>query len=126
MTVGSTTVQALFTGNGGTTDFPFTFYVLDDSHLTVTVDAVVQVLGTDYTVTINADQSADPGGTVVFVSAPTSAADGLVVTRVTPLTQETDYPTAGTFPAASHETALDKLTLIVQELEARIDTLEAV
>ncbi|NDB66373.1 MAG: hypothetical protein EB165_07905, partial [Euryarchaeota archaeon] len=39
--------------------------------------------------------------------------------RETPITQETDYNPYDAFPAEAHEAALDKLTMIAQELETK-------
>jgi len=70
-----------------------------------------QTLTTDYTVT-NAGN--DLGGNVVFNTAP---ADGntVFIRRSLPITQLTDYVENDPFPAESHEDALDKLTMLIQQ-----------
>ena len=48
--------------------------------------------------------------------------DGLIVffIREVPLTQEVDYQPYGPFPAETHEDALDKLTMLVQQLQEQL------
>ena len=79
----------------------------------VTVDDVLQVEGADY-----APANQVPGGgNIAFMggSIP-SLGSSVVITRSTDLTQEVVYTPFDPFPAKTHEGALDKLTLIVQEL----------
>jgi hypothetical protein len=53
-------------------------------------------------------------------TAPGSG-ENLTIKRVVPLTQETDYPEGGQFPAQSHEDALDRGTMADQQLQEQID-----
>ena len=55
-----------------------------------------------------------------MTSAP-QADETLVIVRRTEQKQETDYVTGGGFSAKSHEDALDRLTLMVQDLEEKIN-----
>jgi len=95
---------------------------LDNTHVTVirttiaTGDATTLVLGTDYTLTGAAVSS---GGTVTTTSAPTSA-QKLSVLRSIPLTQLTHYVENDPFPAASHEKALDQLTMENQQINEAV------
>lgn len=74
-----------------------------------------QKLTTDYTVDLGAEET-----TVTFVSAP--ADEGKVILRrVTPLTQEADLASQGPLNAEVIEGALDKLTMISQELREEAD-----
>jgi len=118
MTVSTTHRYNSFTPNGINLVFGFTFRCDDAAWISVRLDNVV-VGG--YTVFVNADQTASPGGTVTFAVAPVGTL--LIVQRDAELTQETVYNPYGRFPAKSHETALDKLTVMVQdfaELAARV------
>jgi hypothetical protein len=72
-------------------------------------DAAQLVLTTDYTLTGAEDEN---GGTLTLVN-PIDG-DSLIIINDPPITQLTDYPEAGKFPAESHEHALDKLTIICQ------------
>ena len=76
MTVAATTRKAgPYIGNGVTTSLPFSFKVFAASEMVVTKTTPAGVestltLTTHYTVSLNADQDANPGGSVVMVSAP--------------------------------------------------------
>lgn len=117
MTVASTTSRADYTGNGSTTAFTVPFYFLDNSHVTVYLTVIATgatttlTLGTDYTLT---GAGVSSGGTVTTTVAPTSA-QKLSVLRNVPLTQLIHYVPNDPFPAATHEQALDQLTMEVQQ-----------
>lgn len=119
MTVASTTRLAKYTLNGVTTVFPVPFYFIENAHLTVwTLENDLPhplVEGTDYTVTGAGDED---GGSLTTLTARDDGV--LYIARVVPLTQLTDYPPNTPFPATSHERALDKLTMIVQQLQAAV------
>ena len=123
MTVSSTTKRNSYTGNGSTTTFAYSFKIFDDDDITVilrttaTGTETVQTKTTHYSVTGVGNSS---GGNVVFGSAPTSA-QTVVLLRQTAQTQATDYTPNDPFPAASHEDALDKLTLMTQDQQDELD-----
>ncbi|MEL7088203.1 MAG: hypothetical protein AAGL98_07135, partial [Planctomycetota bacterium] len=120
MTIQSQTTRVDYTGNGATTNFPVPFYWLQDSDLLVirtdnayTPPTVATLaLGTDYVVTGSGNQS---GGSITTTVAPT-ATQKLSILRNVPFTQLTHYVPNDPFPAASHEQALDKLTMETQQL----------
>jgi len=99
----------------GQTTFTYTFPIIEgrEADLEVTVDGVIQTLTTDYSVTGAGNAS---GGTIIFVVALVGGEE-VVIRRVSQFTQATVYTETGAFPAASHEAALDKLTMITQELK---------
>ena len=97
-------------GNGIATSFPFVFRADDVSW--VTVDFTTDIIG----VTLNADQDAAPGGTVDYSVAPPDL-QAIRIQRVTPQAQDLDYTRYDPFDSESHEDALDKLTMEVQDLE---------
>tara|TARA_B100000035_G_scaffold251761_1_gene220940 strand:+ start:2579 stop:3373 length:795 start_codon:yes stop_codon:yes gene_type:complete len=122
MTVSNLVTRNQLSANGTVVDFAYTFKIFDDSDLKVILtdsDGVdtVQVLTADYTVS---GVGTDGGGNVTFGTAP---ANGLTVTilRNTAITQATDYVINDSFPASSHENALDRLTIINQHQQDRID-----
>ena len=123
MTVSSTTKRNSYTGDGSTTTFAYSFKIFDDDDITVilrttaTGTETVQTKTTHYSVTGVGNSS---GGNVVFGSAPTSA-QTVVLLRQTAQTQATDYTPNDPFPAASHEDALDKLTLMTQDQQDELD-----
>ncbi|ASN73053.1 hypothetical protein R2B_p016 [Ralstonia phage DU_RP_II] len=120
MTIQSQTTRVDYTGNGATTNFPVPFYWLQDADLLVirtdnayTPPAVATLaLTTDYVVAGSGNQS---GGSITTTVAPT-ATQKLSILRNVPFTQLTHYVPNDPFPAASHEQALDKLTMETQQL----------
>jgi hypothetical protein len=118
MTVQTTTSRADYTGNGSTTAFTVPFYFLDNTHIVVyrtqISTGVVSTLAltTDYTAS---GAGSGSGGTVTCVTAPTTD-QKISILRNVPLTQLTHYVDNDPFPAASHEKALDQLTMEIQQL----------
>jgi hypothetical protein len=114
MTISSTTTRHDYTGDGATVAFACTFKCYDEDHVEVFLADVEQVSG--YTVTLNADQDATPGGTVTFLAAP---ADQVAVRlqRTLPLTQETSLSAYSPFPAKTVERRLDQLAMQAQQLD---------
>lgn len=121
MTVAALSPSASYLENGVTLAFAAPFRFLNPTHLEVkriAADGTVTVLtyGVDYTVT---GGSTDAGGTVTLIASTSGAT--LKIRRVTPRAQQTDYVTNDTFPAESHEAALDRQMLIDQEQDVKID-----
>jgi hypothetical protein len=118
LTVQSTTSRADYTGNGSTTAFTVPFYFLDNTHVQVFSTVIATgvtttlVLGTDYTLT---GAGVSTGGTVTTTVAPTTS-QKLSVLRNVPLSQLIHYVPNDPFPAATHEQALDQLTMEVQQV----------
>ena len=96
------------TPNGTDKVFTFPHALIAAADLTVTVDGIVQSAYVVYPVS-------DTGATVTFTVAPL-AGTVLLMKRVTPTNQLVDYVANESFNADTHENALDKLTLILQEL----------
>lgn len=118
MTQTTTTARNVKAPNGSTTSFPFNFTFDAETEILVTRVVIAtsaetpQVLTTDYTITGGSGST----GTVEMNTAPPGPAlENLVIERVTPKTQSTDYQPNDPFPAEVNETALDKLTRIEQE-----------
>lgn len=118
--VTTTYAPARQAGNGVTLAFSGSFKILAPTDLVVSkVDASgnssgTLILGTDYTVTF--DPIAETW-TVTYTSAPVTGGFSNVE-RSSDITQETSLPREGTIPAKTVETMIDKLTMIMQELEA--------
>jgi len=122
MTVSTQNQLNSYSGDGNVTSFAYQFKIFEDSDLEVIVRdsngvETVQTLTTHYTVT---GAGTDNGGNVLFVTAPASGTN-IYIRRLLDTVQETDYQEGATFPAASHEQALDRLTMISQQLQEQID-----
>tara|TARA_R100000426_G_scaffold30962_5_gene25435 strand:+ start:879 stop:2135 length:1257 start_codon:yes stop_codon:yes gene_type:complete len=126
MTVTTTTTTNTYTGDGTTTAFSFTFEILETTDIKVIVVTTatgvesVRSIGTgstNYAVTGTGNVN---GGTVTFVTAPT-ASETVFLMRNMEFTQPTDYRTNDPFPAETHENALDRMALQIQQVSRRLD-----
>jgi len=125
MTISSTTTKNSYSGNGSTTTFAYGFYIPASTDIQVIVRSAtgtetVKAEGTgstNYAITNVGNAS---GGNIVFVTAPISG-ETVVLRRNTSKTQATDYVANDPFPAETHEDALDKLTIIGQDLQEQVD-----
>ena len=120
MTVTTTENFTAFIADGIETIFTFSFQTQEESDIVVYFDGVLISAG--FTVALNDDQDSTPGGTVTFDVPPANGTE-VVIYREVPNTQQTDYQEYGPFPAESHETALDKLTMICQQLQEQFNRL---
>lgn len=114
-----------YEGNGVTDTFSFPGRIFAETDLIVEIilrsdDSLVEtlVLTTDYSVTINGPSSAS-----VVVTAPNipSALQDIQIRRSLDQTQSLVIPTGTVFPAKSVETALDKVTALIQEVQEQVD-----
>ena len=120
MAVSNLVVKQDYVGNGATTTFaiPFAFikpdqikvYLLD----TVTGSATLQVISTNYTY----NNPTNP--TSIVMNVAPAAGKWLRVIRVTAINQDTEIENNGEFLEEEMETALDKLTLMMQEVSDRM------
>ena len=119
MTLNATTNTVSYTGNNSTTSFTVTF-AFQGTGATSELEVVERVIATGvetvksysthYTVTGGNGST----GTVIAASAPADTVQWHI-RRLTTETQLTDYVENDAFPAESHEDALDRLTMILQE-----------
>ena len=122
MTVSSTTSSVSYAGDGATTIFPVSFYFLDGAHVKAVLRDDSSGSETPWTQPADfaiAGAGEQAGGTLTATAAPASGRT-LLIYRDVPATQETDYVENDPFPAESHERALDKVTMIVQQLGREI------
>lgn len=122
MTISSTVRKAgPFAGHGTTSEFPFEFKVFSAEDLYVvqyneaTNLETVLALDANYTVTLNADQNEDPGGTVELTSnLPTGYT--LTITSDIGNLQPTDLTNRGGFYPSVINDALDRSCIQIQQL----------
>lgn len=123
MTVSSQTSKVSYSGNGSTVTFTVPFYFLNATDLKViyrvnaTGTETVKAITTDYTVSGAGNEA---GGSITATIAPPTGTTVLIA-RNAPYTQEVDYQPNDPFPAESHEMALDKLTMEVQQIKEMAD-----
>ncbi len=121
MTISTLVVKNSYNGDGSATQFAYQFPIHSTSEIKVIERSAAGVetiksLGTHYSIT----DSGAAGGQVNFNTAPASGVE-VVLIRDTNLTQEVDYIANDPFPAETHEGAIDKLTLQIQELQEELD-----
>ena len=107
-----------YAGSGTSGPFSTSFIFINEDNLKV---IKTDSLGNDTTLILTTDYTVSGGGSggaigSVLLTEPLESNEVLTILRVTPLTQETDYIPNDRFPAETHEQALNKLTLISQEL----------
>ena len=125
MTISSTTTKNSYSGNGSTTAFNYTFFIPTNTDIEVIIRSstgteTVRSEGTGSANYSISGVGSSSGGAVTFVTAPTNT-ETVVLRRNTAKTQATDYVANDPFPAESHESALDKLTIISQDLQEQIN-----
>lgn len=128
MTISSTTRKAgPFIGNGSASSFPFTFKVFQASDLLVVqLDTTFDVestlvLNTNYTVSLNANQNTNPGGTVTLSAGALAAGYTLTITSDIDNLQPTDLTNQGGFYPTVINDALDRATIQIQQLQVESD-----
>ncbi|HEL3158085.1 TPA: hypothetical protein UMF67_001804 [Stenotrophomonas maltophilia] len=114
MTVPAYTGPNRSTANGVTTVFPYSFPILDATHVLVTVNGLARTLGVHYDVTGVGSLS---GGNIVFYAPPAAAA--LVDRqRNMPYIRETNYTNLGDLLASTLNADQDAPVMMIQQLAA--------
>lgn len=105
--------------NGVTTVFTFDFKVFADADVEVVfvsaagVESIL-VLGTQYVVARNVNQTTSPGGTITTLS-PLASGGKLTIIGALAYTQSVDVPNAGPFFGDTIENGLDYLAILIQQ-----------
>lgn len=114
-----------FDGNDAATSFPFDFKIFADSDLRVVLrDALTAeyllTLDVDYSVSMNPDQNADPGGTITYPLSgpPLATGERLTVTTDLELSQQTVFTNLGKFFPDTVEDTFDRLTMLLRQIQA--------
>lgn len=121
MTIASQTSRISYNGDASTVAFAVPFYFLANADLVVLLmdasgNIATQTMGTNYSVS---GAGVSGGGTVTMTVAPPSGFT-LVIYRDPSQTQTASFNNNDPFPAKSMETALDRLTMLVQRLSSRL------
>lgn len=108
-----------YTVTAGVLSYPVTFPLYEESDVSVVVSSdggeseSALTLGTDYSVSINEDNS---GGTVTLVSGVVQNGDSIALSSNLPYTQELDLSSVSTIDTNSAETQLDRTTQQIQQI----------
>lgn len=121
MTVATTANRKQYAGSGTTGPFPFPYPFFADGDLVV---IKTDAAGADTTLTLTTDYTVsgagDPSGGSVTTVAAVAAGETITIVRTLDLTQGLDLVENDDMPSDSLEDALDRLTMIVQQL-AEVD-----
>ena len=110
---------AAYAGDGGSGPFPLPFRFLAEAEVKA---AVVSSDGAREALEgLVVEGANDPGGGQATTPRAILPGETLVLWTETALVQPADYIAADAFPAETHETALDRLTLIAQDLRRDVD-----
>lgn len=116
MTISSSENRKDYAGDGSTDTFSFPYVFFADSDLDVYLDGVVQVLNSDYTISGTFANGRYASGADVVFTDPPGNGEAIAIVRDIPYTQATDYAAYDSFPAETHETALDRAAVRDQQL----------
>lgn len=114
-----------YTGAGLKT-FSFSFKIFEETDVYVAtsssdLEAAVNLsYGTDYSVTMNSDQDAAPGGSVTLTNG-LAAGQILVIGSALAYTQETQLTNFSRFPPEIINTALDRIVVQIQQIVEALD-----
>ncbi len=126
MAVSTDTTRIVYVGNGSTvTPYAVTFRVQEVGQVRVSQRTNLEpdapwtpITEGDYEVTL----IPETGLAEVRTAAAFDDESDLLIYRVVDFTQEREYPVSGPFPAKSHEGAIDKLTMLAQQLRAGLQS----
>ena len=121
----STRTAGPFVGNGFITEFPFAYKVFDRADVLVAVTTTatgaetILTLDLHYTVILNPNQNANPGG-VIRLTAPLAVGTTLAATSAVAMTQNLELTNNGGFYPRAVNDALDRIVIQIQQLSARL------
>ncbi len=123
MTVSSTLSKITYSGNGVTTQWPFPFKVLSEDEVELIrtdSDGIESVLASGYGID---GIGLDAGGTVAFPISgePLPSGEKLTIRRAMPRLQGLDLQNQGGFFPDVVEAQLDRIVMMVQDVEEKID-----
>jgi hypothetical protein len=109
-----------FNGDGVTTAFPITWNITASGDVVVTEVIIATGVETVKTLTTHYTVTGTGPFTVTAVTAP-AASVRWVISRAVARTQTVDYVAFDPFPAETHEASLDKLTLLAQDYDGKVN-----
>lgn len=136
MTLAAASSKNTFQGDGSNTVFTFTFpipsgstgsdiavYVVDDegTPYLLASNYAVDVAESTITYPVTVDPVLGAGSPLPAGAAAVPEGWQLVAARIEPLSQLTTIANQGAFPAAAIEAALDKIVMVLQQMQEQVD-----
>jgi len=127
MAISSTITKKTYVGNGSTTDFDFTFRVLDEDDLSIYLTNVstgdITEVTSGYTITPEDDEYPTDGGTVTYPTSgtPLSSDYKITIIREMDLLQPTKYPNNTALKPKVVETSFDRAEMQIQQVAEVVD-----
>src|SRR5690606_32452540 len=125
MTVTNQINTVVYTGNGVTTQFDFSFRVDNASELEVILYTIATGLETtldpsEYSVT---GIGVNEGGSVTYApgGSPMASTHKLILRRVVPLTQDLDVTAQDGFNPEIYEDQLDRMVMMIQQISEKVN-----
>ena len=130
MTLGTTSAAIAYRGDGGTREFPVTLPFIDVAHLFVygiADDGSEQELanGPDYEWVLQRDEKRVVRSATLKMRTAPAHGRTLEIRRLVPLTQECVFTNQGPNSPRITEEALDRLTMIAQQLDRGLETVDS-
>jgi hypothetical protein len=124
MTIDSSYYVELYAEDDDVT-YPFSFEVISDAecvgvYRVTTAGARVLIPDTDYTLVFNTYRAPMADGGVIVLDAPLADGETLSVERSTPITNDQVFANNTPFSGEAFEFQIDKITMILQEIEGHI------
>ncbi len=101
-----------YTAAPGATVFPYTFKIIKSDDMTVLVNGVAKVIGTDYSLS---GVGANNGGNITFL-APMVGGENVVARMNLAFDRQTDYQQNGDFRSPTVNSDFDRLWLALQQM----------
>ncbi|MBL0320276.1 MAG: hypothetical protein IPP74_13450 [Alphaproteobacteria bacterium] len=127
MTITSDVLSHIYNGDDSNIYWAYTFKIIETTDITVSITSPEYVK-----TTLTSNYEVDTFNSRVIYPTPASGLDPLptgwtiTLERIVPVTQELDLTEQGTFSAEDVETALDKMTMICQQLQTNTESVTTV
>lgn len=119
MSVNNTTTEQTYNCNGSTTVFPIPFAFLAGEEIVIKVYKILLSTGVATLLTKDVDYTLDNPATAVTMLVAPSSLYTIKLKRVTAIEQSNSF-TPGPFPAESVGETFDRITMLIQEVNAKI------
>lgn len=115
--VADLTPRVQYTAAAAQDEFDYDFPIFEEEDLVVYVDGALQALDTDYTVD---GEGNDAGGSITFLT-PLDGGEVVTIYRDIPIQRTSDYQQNGPWSSDDTNEELNRIIMMMQQLEAGVD-----